>query len=378
MEPGEPMSTPVRPSSDAWRGSCILLYAYDIGQNIDLECAAGLIRETTQPEKLKHRVHAPRYFQFQPAPLRVSQESVSQTVERWRTQASVELVIYDFGAVSVSYEIPFAGPLEEWIELGCALQDSDALAADALRRVRALAGALEKCVSKADVADLSEDYVLFQFSATALESEELLARHGAELARLLRAERQPLSRQEVHDALSAQVAFSRSDLALIDWNAAVLFDDEPDDVRAVLEFANVQLLEMRFLDHLLDLNLDQAYLTLGQRPWRRLWTPASFEHDLEKVSRLQVDGAILFERVSNALKLLNDQYLARAYRLSSKRFHLGEWNASILRKLDTLENIYQKIQDRADARRMEFLEWIIIALILISIALPLLTGSGGP
>jgi uncharacterized Rmd1/YagE family protein len=72
--------------------------------------------------------------------------------------------------------------------------------------------------------------------------------------------------------------------------------------------------------------------------------------------------------VTNTLKLLGDQYLARVYRLVSQRFHLEEWDASILRKLETLESIYGKMSDRAGTRRMELLEWIIIVLITISIA----------
>jgi uncharacterized Rmd1/YagE family protein len=85
-----------------------------------------------------------------------------------------------------------------------------------------------------------------------------------------------------------------------------------------------------------------------------------------------VDGALLFERVTNTLKLLGDQYLARVYRLVSQRFHLEDWDASILRKLETLESIYGKMSDRAGTRRMELLEWIIIVLITISIAVSFL------
>jgi uncharacterized Rmd1/YagE family protein len=78
--------------------------------------------------------------------------------------------------------------------------------------------------------------------------------------------------------------------------------------------------------------------------------------------------------VNNALKLLGDQYLARVYRLVSQRFHLAEWDASILRKLQTLESIYEKLADQATSHRMEVLEWIIIILIAVSILLPFVPG----
>jgi len=85
-----------------------------------------------------------------------------------------------------------------------------------------------------------------------------------------------------------------------------------------------------------------------------------------------VDNAVLFEGVNNTLKLIGDQYLARFYRVVNRRFHLGEWDASILRKLQTLESIYEKISVQASNRRMELLEWVIIFLIAFSIVLELI------
>src|SRR5262249_44271910 len=150
------------------------------------------------------------------------------------------------------------------------------------------------------------------------------------------------------------------------------FDREPDDVRAVLEFANMQLLEMRFLDAELDRALDRSYEMISRpRGWKGQRLPRSARAGLERVAKMQADGAILFERVSNALKLLGDQYLARVYRACSQRYRLAEWNSGILRKLETIESIYQKAHDAATNQRMELLEWIIIVLITLEIVLSL-------
>jgi len=69
--------------------------------------------------------------------------------------------------------------------------------------------------------------------------------------------------------------------------------------------------------------------------------------------------------------------MARVYRLAAERFHLTDWDASIFRKLETLQSIYQKISDQVVSRRMEVLEWIIIVLIAISILLPLFVSVAG-
>ena len=105
--------------------------------------------------------------------------------------------------------------------------------------------------------------------------------------------------------------------------------------------------------------------------------PGTFHTDVRSIARLQVDSAILFERVTNTLKLLGDQYLARVHRLVSQRFHLESWDTSISRKLQTLESIYGKMTDNAATRRAEVLEWIIIVLIAVSIAVSFLPGFPG-
>lgn len=93
---------------------------------------------------------------------------------------------------------------------------------------------------------------------------------------------------------------------------------------------------------------------------------------LAELAHLQLEGAVLFEQVTNALKLVGEQFLARVYRLVSQQFRLAEWDAGISRKLATLDSLYAKTADRAASRRMEVLKWIIIVLIALSMLLPFL------
>jgi len=230
---------------------------------------------------------------------------------------------------------------------------------------------LGPAIERPSIATEVEDYIIFEIECYAPEHPQLWIHHETDVAQTLRAERTPFSEQEVADAVSCRISFGQDDAALIDWHSAVLYGKDMDDVRAVLEFANVELLEMRILDEQLDRALDEGYEALTRKP-RLLSLPGSHEKDIRHIARLQVDSALIFERVTNTLKLLGDQYLARVYRLVSQRFHLEAWDANILRKLQTLESIYTKMSDRAGTRRMEVLEWIIIVLIAISIAVSII------
>src|SRR6266850_2570022 len=279
-------------------GTCFPLFAFEVAQAIDLDAAERRLLAGAERQTIKHKRRAPASFEYRPAPLRVSRAGGVHALGEYRTTPGVEVVLYDFGAVSVSYAIPIAGTLSDLPALAEELWGNERLLADSRRQV-----------------------------------EELLSLLG---------------------------------------DAAILFDPEGEDVRDVIEFANTQLLEMRFLDQQLDDALERAYDSLLGRP-ARLWGPGQLGPDLRRLARMQLDSAILFEQVTNALKLVGDQFLARVYSLASRRFHLAEWDASISRKLQTIDGIYAKMTDRATSRRTEMLEWIIIVLIAVGIGLSLIT-----
>lgn len=360
-------------------GTCYAFFAYDVGLSIDLDDADRRIQALKQRATLRHKRRTPRYFEYRPAPLRVLQEGKVLNLRAHRTASQVDAVLYDFGAVSVTYSIPISGGLEDLLGLSEDLYDNEELLADSRQRVEELLRAFGAAVQRPHVQDFVEAYAVFELRelSPACPPAELLGAHAHRVAQILRSEREPLSSDETADALASHISFGPNDVAIIDWDVSLLVGTEMEEVRAVLEFANVELLEMRTLDQQLDDALDEAYETMSRRRWRRL-TPGSSRADLRRIAQMQVDGAILFEGVNNALKLLGDQYLARVYRLVSRRFHLEQWDASILRKLDTLESIYQKMSDENAGRRMEILEWIIIILIAVSIVLPFVPGLSAP
>src|SRR5439155_2801488 len=67
-------------------GTCHSIFVYDAAFSIDLNEAERRITSFKQREKIRHKRRAPKYFEYSPAPLKVSQEP------------GVELVLYDFGA----------------------------------------------------------------------------------------------------------------------------------------------------------------------------------------------------------------------------------------------------------------------------------------
>ena len=360
-------------------GRCVVVFAYDVGASIQIEEADRLITATKERGRIKRKRPTPEYFDYHPPPLRVTQELEPVSLGAHQTIRTLETVLYDFGAIMVTFQIPLAGPFASLLPLSEALYENPQLLEVSHRHVQSLLKTLGPAVEKPDLSAFVEDYAIFHIFSTqpALDLSQFLLQYGAFLSQILRCESQLLSEQEIRDATATQVTFGKHDLTLIDWNAALMLGQEMDDVQAVLEFVNVELVERRFLDHQLDEALDEAYGALTQENRDRFRWPGTLDANLRRIARLQMDSAILFERVTNTLKLFGDQYLARVYRLASQRFHLQSWDTSILRKLNTLDNLYEKMAGQTTNRRMEILEWIIIILIAISILLPFIPGFPG-
>jgi hypothetical protein len=355
------------------KGTCYPLFAYDVAQSIDLDAAERRVLAAKERLTVKQKRRAPAYFEYRPAPLRVTEEAESLVLGAYRTAPSVELVLYDFGAISVSYAVPLEGPLGGLAALSYELWGNERLVADSRRHVERLLGTLGGAAHRPRIAEFVEDYSIFQIEAftTPCEAAALGTDYAQTIAQILRAEPHALSQQEIADATGSRISFGLNDATFIDTDATLLFDPEGDDVRAVIEFANTQLVEMRFLDQQLDDALERSYETLSRRRWARTVGPGLYGPDLRQLAELQLDAALLFERVTNALKLIGEQYLTRVYGLASRRFHLAQWDAAITRKLQTIDSIYAKMADRTASRRMEVLEWIIIVLIALSIIVSL-------
>src|SRR5258705_4549823 len=143
------------------QGKCHAFFAYEVAQAIDLDAAEHRLLAGAERQAIKHKRRAPASFEYRPAPLRVTRAGGSHTLGTYQAAPTEELVLYDFGAVSVSYEIPIEGPLESLPALAEELWGNEGLLADSRRQVEALLPLLADAAIRPRVADFVEDYSIF-------------------------------------------------------------------------------------------------------------------------------------------------------------------------------------------------------------------------
>jgi hypothetical protein len=224
---------------------------------------------------------------------------------------------------------------------------------------------------------LVEDYFIFEVQSlkAQVSSSDLIANYRNELASLLLGESKPLTRVEQDEALRVYFMYYETDLAIVQWDSAIVFDtpDGAEATESILEFANTQLVEFRTYDARLDAELDEIYKwNLARRPPRALFGRRDAFRRAEQLRVLLVDVRELSDRATNSLKIIGDAFYSRLYRGISARLGLSDWQEQIETKLESVGEVYRFATDQVQHTRSEFLELIIIILIVVEILLSVL------
>jgi hypothetical protein len=353
-------------ADDLIMGTLHVYVAFDWGDEIHFDRAQKLIPPASFQELLRRR-RTPTSFSFRPPPLHLALGHLGVTLpEVGRVEASAGLTVFDFGAVSLCLRVALDLPADGYARLAGGLADPSPL----VEQARTILAPIYKTLLPAidDAAwdgDFSEEYFVFQFAPGGIPTSG----DEAWLAGLVHLEASPLSTNEIAEALRLEMRYGPTDRFVADWSAAALFDTDCDETLQAIEFANLQLLEFRHIDHRLDQSLADAARVI--HPLTRSYLPfwRVYARPMRQLGELKVEANSLFERTGNVLKLIGDSYLARVYRLVDTRFHLEAWEKSIQRKLEVAEGVYQVVSDQAGAFRGEFLELVVVLLIFIEIVL---------
>lgn len=175
-----------------------------------------------------------------------------------------------------------------------------------------------------------------------------------------------LSETQIAEVLRHQRSCEKTDLVVIDWDAALLIDlkEYIDDTLYVIELANLQLEEFRALDRMLDRYLNEAYEHLEKR---ERWMLGRSTAVIRKLRWFRVDLTRLADEVTNITKFIGDWHLARVYESAKDRFHIDEWRTSVEQRLRQLDELFSVVHSEIGERRMLVLEVVVVILILIEV-----------
>ena len=349
------------------RGSILAYRVYDAGEEIALDEAEKLLPGVKRVEWTGTLAEG---FVLAVRPLEIALaacELVVPGIEK-PIRALCTAHIFDFGAVSVQYEIPIEpGTLFADLTPTCdALYDSPVLDEHgAMHRasiVKQLGGSIEK---SHDWREAESYTIVFAEEITGC-TVQTLAQSEA-IAKLLLGERseKPLADHAREDVLKNAFSYLVDDLVVVDWNSAVVIEPSGSRLVAqVLELATCQLLEFRYYDGQLDKELAHLYDLIEKKP-RIFRSP--FKALTRQVLRRLMELTEFTERVDNAIKSVGDIYLARVFAAAQKRFRVPDWRESVESKLKLVGDTYELLKGDVEGSRNQLLEVIVVLLILVEL-----------
>ncbi len=349
------------------RGSVLVLIQYDVCEEIRLDVLRGLIPARNAQATFKSQ--APGYVRYQRTPIAEPLEPVIlQSGER----LSGEIKYYDYGVVSVVFELPFAGDWDNLVQLSARWTSDtnfEKLASRIVRqKLERAAPALIKPYNDEDW--LQEDYFIFHVREIdgSPSAEDLLTRFRNQIAQVVRGETATLSEGERSEILTSRMSYYPSDLAVIGWNAAFIYDTQPGAETAIqlLQYANSQLLEFRHYDELLTKELENVYdfLEVGGTGWWSRWRTANAASKLHTVL---LDVNELTERADNAIKFLSDMFSARLYKLCAQKVGVPDYKDLVQEKLHTAEDLYRFMVEQFNQSRAFVLELMVVVILIIEL-----------
>jgi hypothetical protein len=356
-----PDSAP-QPGEVTLHGSVLVLLQFDVCESIRLDNLQELIRaRTVEPPK-----PAPGYIRYQRPPV---VEELETLVLEGGERLQGEMKYYDYGVVSVIFELAFTGGWDKLIALASRWVWDVDFAAQATEIVRERLERVTSVLVKPYHKWLSEDYLIFHIREINGSSSvmDLLQQHGSRIAQVVRGDTGRLAESECHEVLQSRISYYANDLTVIGWNAAFIYDTASGAETAIqlLEYANSQLLEFRHYDDLLTKELDRVYTLLDEGTgilarWR-------LARSATRLHTVLLDVEELTEHADNAIKFLSDMFSARLYKLAALKVGVPDYKDLVTQKVRTAEELYRFMVDQFNQSRAFFLELTVVIILVIEL-----------
>lgn len=359
-----PTPTQSNTSEHIFSGNILILHAYDVGEDINL------VKVESCRDIKKMPFQLPKHFKQYHVPL-----SIELPYPR-ATSHCISSKLYSFGAISLIYKIPFSDTLEN-VRTNCnaifnTYQEQSVLDAKTIYKK------IVPFISHPKFFQTNAAYVVVQVDPepTLLDLTQLQKEHGSAIAATLRFETEILSEVQKNEILDSAIGYFRGSLIVVDIDAAFAYEEDYDDIINLFEFANIQQLELRFFDRLLDQKLNIIYeQEVRTLPWHAYlpFIGTFFNDPVGQLGKLKADISVITERLESTIKIAGEPYYSEIYTLLVEKLDINNWHSAIDRKLRIVEDVQTVYQRKIDTNREDLMSVLIIILIFIELVIGILS-----
>jgi hypothetical protein len=336
---------------------------YDIGREIDLARLQRALEGGYSPARTSFLRVRPQSIILEEPPLKIRMNPISVECEGSSYNYSAFVHIYDFGAISLcfAYEDQEAPPAA-LMDVSVVFPGQSGLNEFFTMYLGLLEEILTPHIQFSADKDFYEEYTIYVADRIDPRVDPVV---------LLTGEKGALSPQMREEILKNSLSYMNDDLTVLSWDAALLFSPEyPGDLMELIEFACVQVLELRYYDRELTRQMSRMYDDIEQadllpRYRRSRQYHSIMAHQMETYAEISE----ITEKIHNLIKVTEDVYYARVYAAVLNVLRSGQWNQSVARKIEVIQDNYSMLSDEVRIQHSNFLEWVIILLIAFELLL---------
>jgi len=268
--------------------------------------------------------------------------------------------LYDIGVISLCFvfENPGAQPgdLERFGLAFAAQQGLDPLFEEGLGSIQQILSAHISGLNAE--TDFFEDYTIFTTDRMDDPADPLP---------LLLGDATPVAAQVREETLKYTLSYSLQDRIILSYDSSLICSPEPpNDLLDLLEYANVQVFELRYYDRLLMRQVEKMFDDIehaDRMSWFRRMN--QYHTIMGRVMETNAEITDVIEKVNNLIKVTEDIHYARVYAKALSVFRADQWSESVTRKIEMLRDNYSMLSDEVRIQHSYFLEWVIIILIAL-------------
>jgi len=337
---------------------------YDIGREIDLDWLEKALAQNYFTARTSFVRVKQKSIMIEEPPLMIQMHPIRLERDGRPFEFSVVARVYGIGAISICFFMEKTdGRYADLEEIGFLFAGQEGLGELYVQYLKTLGEIIRPHIRNFAIdPDFFEDYTVY---VTDRRDDTI------DPVPLLLGERARISPQIREDVLKNSLSYSADDIAILSWDSALLCSPEsPTDIIDLIEFANVQVFELRYYDRELTREMEKMYDDIEHADRLSQFRRSRQYHSImAKQMETSAEISEIIEKVNNLIKVTEDIYYARVYAFALKVLRSGLWSESVSRKIDVIRGNYSMLSDEVRIQHSNFLEWVIIVLIALEFGL---------
>lgn len=354
-------------------GSIRIFFLYDVGEAFNLDKLRALVTPRGGPTHADFPRRTPEYVRFENPPIAEPSEPLTL---RSGEKVTCSVKYYEYAIVEVQLEVPFEGSWDALMTATSRWMDAPDVEPECRTVVTKHLAKTSTAIIKAREEWFQEDYLVVDLHQMRDEedaivtAEQMITSYGEQIGQLLRGEQAPLARSTNDRLLQGSLSYYATDLLVIGFNAALVYDRPGESVRTIqiLEYARMQLLEFRYYDNFMTRVLGDVYNSLDRKQ-NVLLSRWPLPREANRLNTIRLDVMDLTERIDNAIKFVSDSFYALAYRTAATRAGVPEYRDLVEKKLATARELYDFMMAQFNEARLFLLEAAITILCFLDVLL---------